>query len=79
MNSVKQKVNKIRITGQQHLSQTYSNLIELAKLQRPVSVDWRPDVLTVVTVLHRLQLPDAAYIGQSSLNLCHVQNLRPRV
>lgn len=54
---------------------TYSNLIKLAKLQCPVSVDWRPDVLAVVAVLHRLQLPNAAHIGQPSLNLCHVQHL----
>lgn len=61
------------------LRTTYSNFIKLAKLQCPVSVDWRPDVLTVVAVLHRLQLPNTAHIGQPSLNLRHVQHLRPQV
>lgn len=64
--------------GREHQSQTYSNLIEFAKLQCAVSVDGRSDVLAVVTVLHRLQLSDAAHVGQPSLNLCHVQHLRPR-
>lgn len=61
------------------LPQTYSDLIKLPKLQSSVSVDWGSDVLAVVTVLHRLQLPNTAHIGQPSLNLCHVQHLRARV
>lgn len=54
---------------------THGDLVKLSKLQGSVSVDGRSDVLAVVAVLHRLQLPDAAHVGQPGLNLRHVQHL----
>lgn len=55
---------------------THGDLVKLSELQRSVSVDGGSDVLAVVAVFHGLQLPDAAHVGQSGLNLCHVQHLR---
>lgn len=55
---------------------THGYLVKLSKLQRAVSVDGRPDVLAVVAVLHQLQLPDTAHVGQPRLDLSHVQHLQ---
>lgn len=55
--------------------ETYSNLIKLPKLQRPISVDGGSDILAVVAALHRLKVSNAAHVGQPGLNLGHVQHL----
>ena len=75
-------ISKIHILKRKHKSkssevffQTYSYFVKLAKLQSSVSVNRRSDVLAVVTVLNRLELPHTANVGQASLNLCHVQHL----
>lgn len=57
---------------------TYTDFIELPKIQRAVAVDGGPDVLAVVAALHHLQLPHAAHVGEPCLDLCHVWHLPTR-
>lgn len=42
---------------------THADLIELAELERAVSVDGRSDIFTVVAILNRLELSDRAYVS----------------
>ena len=46
-----------------------SDLLEGIKLEDPVLIDWRADVIAVGGVLHFLQLSDAGHVGQSKLDI----------